>query len=908
MYPDVNVEMSIQKYVESHKKRIDPKKSLNTVLHLTDLQKSLLYFANKTLSQSGLSPVKLSALLPCVVESYGIYQITVAILKKLAEAGTAGSSFGKVNAGFAELYPVLQKFMFNASTIPYLSQNISVPNLPKTAPTFKGGDSGPPPKQKKAPRKKKRTDSPKTSQEGFQAPPPTAFTGSGNQYLLDGNIFANSPFGQSSSPFGGSSQALTPFGTQQNSFFPTASAPAPAPAANPFASTGAAPDPFASMYTQTVQNNSPFDVTQPQNPLSSNFTEHVAPGESREELLRKNRELEARIKVLEGEVRDRDGQISELKTLLNERDSGVAQVRVNMEQRLQEQQQQFMQANAQLKSHLETMVTKYEKEKLSLLTEQIDFSKNNVDQTLFRFDDPNHLGNRGATGEDILRGISQLEKAYEDIIVQLDEEGDVVGASRVLSDWTTKLLDDAKGASNKIEDSDLRLALTEGTRDVARTVSEMLSHAKQLAPEGRPDEGQLVFLRSEEVKFGGAASSVKKAINDSFKALEASSASGDLDGLAERELLNAAKTIEDAAAALKAASAQRKAVIAPGELDVEGAIMDAAMAITTATQLLVVSATQAQQERVRKGQLSGDAKYHRDPMWTEGLISAAKSVAESVKLLVSSASKVVRGEIDDASLIAAARSVAASTAQLVSATRAKSDGSSESQAALDRAAAAVTRATRALVDAAKSFQNAEEMEMLRKSESFAGNVRAEIEANSEIIRLEKGLDLARKKLKKMRNAKYDEAHKQEALKSPRGPAPVVVNKQPVQVMPQQSSSTVDRSSGFKGFGKQADEDEDDVNMPSYMNKVAAAPKRQAAPPNIKDIPKVWQNKKSTKEPVEIDTSPAPAPAPAPTPAPAPAPPTPAAPAPAPAAPAAWNPFDAPPATAAPATAAHNPFM
>lgn len=61
-----------------------------------------------------------------------------------------------------------------------------------------------------------------------------------------------------------------------------------------------------------------------------------------------------------------------------------------------------------------------------------------------------------------------------------------MGASRVLSDWTTKLLDDTKGASNKIENPDLRLALTEGARYVARSVSEMLSHAKTLAPEVHP--------------------------------------------------------------------------------------------------------------------------------------------------------------------------------------------------------------------------------------------------------------------------------------------------------------------------------------------------------------------------------------------------------------------------------------
>jgi len=322
-------------------------------------------------------------------------------------------------------------------------------------------------------------------------------------------------------------------------------------------------------------------------------------------------------------------------------------------------------------------------------------------------------------------------------------------------------------------------------------------------------------------------------------------------------------------------------------------------------------------------------------MWTEGLISAAKAVAESTRNLVQAASKAARGEIDDAALIAAARAVAASTAQLVTATRAKSEPGAPGQQALDQAAAAVTRATKALVDSAKSYRSQEELAMLRKTDSFASSVRAEIEQQAEILRLEQQLELQRKRLFAMRKDKYTDAHEAQAQAavSPRVAAPT----SPAQ--PRARAADIDTSSTVTGFGKKevdapmhttststsapapakaygsgSGNQDDDDDVPAYMKKLSS-PRTKAAPPDPKSIPKFWQHK---------DQSPAHAPAPAaPTPVAAPVPAPAAAPAPAPApAPAAvvseWNPFAAPapaPPTAsnpfgnAPATQmSHNPFL
>eukprot|EP01125_Pyxidicula_operculata_P002906 TRINITY_DN1284_c0_g1_i1.p1 TRINITY_DN1284_c0_g1~~TRINITY_DN1284_c0_g1_i1.p1 ORF type:complete len:265 (+),score=99.64 TRINITY_DN1284_c0_g1_i1:527-1321(+) len=185
--------------------------------------------------------------------------------------------------------------------------------------------------------------------------------------------------------------------------------------------------------------------------------------------------------------------------------------------------------------------------------------------------------------------------------------------------------------------------------------------------------------------------------------------------------------------------------------------MDAAMAVTNATQQIVNAAALAQQERIKKGVGSKGDRYHSDPMWTEGLISAAKGVAEATRHLVQFSNKAAQGQIDDTALIAASKSVSASTAQLLSATRSKSETGSQSQATLDTAASAVKKATTSLVDAARSFASQEELEKLKKADSFAGNVRAEMDQQALIIRLEKELNSARQELFDMRKEKYADA-------------------------------------------------------------------------------------------------------------------------------------------------------
>ena len=133
--------------------------------------------------------------------------------------------------------------------------------------------------------------------------------------------------------------------------------------------------------------------------------------------------------------------------------------------------------------------------------------------------------------------------------------------------------------------------------------------------------------------------------------------------------------------------------------DFVSSILEAAIAVTNAIAQLIKAATASQQEIVRegKGTSSRAAFYKKHNRWTEGLISAAKAVANSTNMLIETADGVISGRNSPEQLIVASNDVAASTAQLVAASRVKASLMSKTQERLEDASRAVTSACKNLV-------------------------------------------------------------------------------------------------------------------------------------------------------------------------------------------------------------------
>ncbi len=105
-------------------------------------------------------------------------------------------------------------------------------------------------------------------------------------------------------------------------------------------------------------------------------------------------------------------------------------------------------------------------------------------------------------------------------------------------------------------------------------------------------------------------------------------------------------------------------------------------------------------------------------------------------------------------LISSAKQVASSTAQLLVACKVKAEGDTEATRRLQAAGNSVIKSTDNLVRAAQHVKSVEEERYLILNRKMVGGIAQEIDARSEVYRIEKELEEARNKLTAIRQAKY----------------------------------------------------------------------------------------------------------------------------------------------------------
>ncbi|XP_070711307.1 talin-2a [Pempheris klunzingeri] len=226
--------------------------------------------------------------------------------------------------------------------------------------------------------------------------------------------------------------------------------------------------------------------------------------------------------------------------------------------------------------------------------------------------------------------------------------------------------------------------------------------------------------------------------------------------IAETELLGAAASIEAAAKKLEQLKPRAKPKLADENLNFEEQILEAAKSIAAATSALVKSASAAQRELVAQGKVGLiPANAVDDGQWSQGLISAARMVAAATSNLCEAANASVQGHASEEKLISSAKQVAASTAQLLVACKVKADQDSEAMRRLQIAGNAVKKASDNLVRAAQkaAFDRADDHNVVVKTK-FVGGIAQIIAAQEEMLRKERELEEARKKLAQIRQQQY----------------------------------------------------------------------------------------------------------------------------------------------------------
>ncbi|KAJ8392765.1 hypothetical protein AAFF_G00072490 [Aldrovandia affinis] len=226
--------------------------------------------------------------------------------------------------------------------------------------------------------------------------------------------------------------------------------------------------------------------------------------------------------------------------------------------------------------------------------------------------------------------------------------------------------------------------------------------------------------------------------------------------IAENELLGAAAAIEAAAKKLEQLKPRAKPKEADESLNFEEQILEAAKSIAAATSALVKAASAAQRELVAQGKVGAiTANAVDDGQWSQGLISAARMVAAATSNLCEAANSAVQGHASEEKLISSAKQVAASTAQLLVACKVKADQDSQTMKRLQAAGNAVKRASDNLVKAAqKAAFDAQDDQAVVVKNKMVGGIAQIIAAQEEMLRKERELDEARKKLATIRQQQY----------------------------------------------------------------------------------------------------------------------------------------------------------
>jgi hypothetical protein len=389
-----------------------------------------------------------------------------------------------------------------------------------------------------------------------------------------------------------------------------------------------------------------------------------------------------------------------------------------------------------------------------------------VDDAIYELEAPMQTGNTTATPEYTL---SMIEKAMTNatefastfnlFLGRKSGHVDVIKAANEFAQSLSETLLSSKGITRLAETDEaseklIRVAKLSG--DVGQRFFLNLQSYRLLAG-GKTED---VALRNN-AEARNALAKLSESVESFVPRSKAAPRSGDIGDLVSQEMQAAARAIEEATQRLQALMSRPKGPKYNAlDVQVHDAILEATLAITNAIGRLIQAATESQEEIVAEGKGSSTTQqfYKRNNRWTEGLISAAKAVAYATGLLIETADGVISGTHSLEQLIVASNEVSAATAQLVAASRVKASLMSKTQQRLEVASKAVTDACKALVKQVKVISNQrsdEDAVDYKSMPSHEFKVR-EMEQQVEILKLEKDLGAARRRLGEMRRAGYHE--------------------------------------------------------------------------------------------------------------------------------------------------------
>lgn len=403
---------------------------------------------------------------------------------------------------------------------------------------------------------------------------------------------------------------------------------------------------------------------------------------------------------------------SDLERLLREKEEELQIMQAGLDQTLMELndlRNGHGDTDKALDEHIDVMLLDSIKKINDIIDSVLQSGVQRVDDALYELDSTMQAGNQNASGAYVLSTIEkgassamEFSTAFNNFIADgpSASHSEVIRTVNTFSGAIADILSNTKGLTRFASDDKKADQLINAARRSAESTVSFFRGIQSFRLDGLDDlqKTDVVINKNNDVQVN--LNNLSKIADAFAPKSKITSSSGDLGELVDSEMNKAAKAIDDAAERLNKLMNKSRDSYSTYELKIHDSILQAAIAVTGAIARLIKAATISQQEIVKEGRGSSMSKaafYKKNNRWTEGLISAAKAVANSTNVLIETADGVISGRNSPEQLIVASNDVAASTAQLVAASRVKASFMSKTQERLEEASKAVTGACRSLV-------------------------------------------------------------------------------------------------------------------------------------------------------------------------------------------------------------------
>ncbi|XP_021458580.2 huntingtin-interacting protein 1-related protein [Oncorhynchus mykiss] len=398
------------------------------------------------------------------------------------------------------------------------------------------------------------------------------------------------------------------------------------------------------------------------------------------------------------------------------------------------------------------LTRKLQEEQFCLLQCAVVEAEGIILDAVSKLDDPIHV--RCTCSPDYLVNraeftLGSLDKMQQSHMVYLGNMDDASGLLRAVTQFSHLASDTIVngGATAHSAPTDQADRLTDSCREASTHCLQFLHELKSRATLHRADPTTIryvmrrILTMGQDLRFQG---------QDVLKE--------ELGEMVDKEMTATSTAIEEAVLRMDEILNQARRDMSGVKLEVNQSILGSCSDLMKAIHMLVTAATDLQKDIVESGRGAASVKefYAKNSCWTEGLISASKSVGWGATQMLDSADKVVTSGGKYEELIVCSHEIAASTAQLVAASKVKADRNSKKLSTLQQASRHVNDMAAIVVT---STNHGQRQITEREPMDFSGisliKVKTqEIESQVKVLELENQLEQERVRLGELRKKHY----------------------------------------------------------------------------------------------------------------------------------------------------------